>query len=83
MLDHCNLSKIGGKDDEDNAVHSESNDPKLENLFFGSGTDSEKKCAALVNNILKTLHYVFLYDSQNFLSKERFETLMQPIVDQV
>lgn len=29
------------------------------------------------------MQIVFLYDSQNFLNKERFETLMQSVVDQL
>lgn len=52
---------------------------KSEELYF----ESDVKNIALVNGILKTLHVVFLYDSQNFLNKERFESLMQPIVDQL
>ncbi|CAH3846554.1 unnamed protein product [Pieris brassicae] len=55
------------------------NNSKTEQLYF----DSEEKCIILVKNILKTLHIVFLYDSQNFLNKSRFETLMQPVVDQL
>lgn len=55
------------------------NRSKTEDLFF----DSEEKCATLVEYILKTLRIVFLYDSQNFINKEKFETLMQSIVDQL
>ncbi|CAG5048433.1 unnamed protein product [Parnassius apollo] len=55
------------------------NNSKSEDLYF----DSEEKCISLVNYIMKTLHVVFLYDSQNFLNKDRFETLMQPVVDQL
>lgn len=55
------------------------NNSKNEELFF----DSEDKCTSLVNYIIKTLHVVFLYDSQNFMNKDRFETLMQPVVDQL
>ncbi|XP_053600509.1 HEAT repeat-containing protein 1 [Plodia interpunctella] len=55
------------------------NNSKTEDLYF----DSDKKCIVLVKYIIKTLHTVFLYDSQNFLNKERFETLMQPVVDQL
>ncbi|XP_072937349.1 HEAT repeat-containing protein 1 [Epargyreus clarus] len=55
------------------------NTSKTENLYF----DSEAKCLSLINYILKTLHVVFLYDSQSFLNKDRFETLMQPVVDQL
>ncbi|CAG9784650.1 unnamed protein product [Diatraea saccharalis] len=55
------------------------NNSKSEDLFL----DSEEKCLELIKYIIKTLHIVFLYDSQNFLNKERFETLMQPVVDQL
>ncbi|XP_041968387.1 HEAT repeat-containing protein 1 [Aricia agestis] len=55
------------------------NNSKTEELFF----DSEEKNIALVNNIIKTLQIVFLYDTQSFLNKSRFETLMQPVVDQL
>lgn len=55
------------------------NNSKTEELFF----DSEEKCITLVKYIIKTLHVVFLYDSQNFINKDRFETLMQPVVDQL
>ncbi|XP_013181266.1 PREDICTED: HEAT repeat-containing protein 1 [Papilio xuthus] len=55
------------------------NNSKNEELFF----DSEEKCTSLVNYIIKTLHVVFLYDSQSFINKDRFETLMQPVVDQL
>ncbi|XP_028178693.1 HEAT repeat-containing protein 1 [Ostrinia furnacalis] len=55
------------------------NNSKTEDLFY----DSEEKCITLVKYIIKTLHIVFLYDSQNFINKDRFETLMQPVVDQL
>lgn len=37
----------------------------------------------LIEAILLTLHRVFDYDAHNFVSQDRFEILMQPIVDQV
>lgn len=37
----------------------------------------------LVEAILLTLHRVFSYDAHNFVSQDRFEILMQPIVDQI
>lgn len=55
------------------------NTSKTEELYF----DSEQKCSILVNYIFKTLQVVFLYDSQAFINKDRFETLMQPMVDQL
>ncbi|CAH2104988.1 unnamed protein product [Euphydryas editha] len=55
------------------------NNSKNEELFF----DTDDKCILLIKYIIKTLHIVFLYDSQSFLNKDRFETLMQPVVDQL
>lgn len=43
----------------------------------------ERDSVVLVESILKTLSLVFSYDSHNFLTKERFNLLMQPLVDQV
>lgn len=37
----------------------------------------------LVEAILLTVHRVFSYDAHNFVNQERFETLAQPIVDQL
>ena len=37
----------------------------------------------LVEEILLTLLRVFTYDAHDFVNQERFETLMQPIVDQI
>ncbi|CAK1549634.1 unnamed protein product [Leptosia nina] len=55
------------------------NNSKTEQLYF----ESDNKCLDLIKYILKTLHTVFLYDSQSFINKGRFETLMQPVVDQL
>ncbi|KAJ0181615.1 hypothetical protein K1T71_002337 [Dendrolimus kikuchii] len=55
------------------------NNSKTEELYF----DDKDKCLALIKYIIKTLHIVFLYDSQSFINKDKFETLMQPIVDQL
>ncbi|XP_052747082.1 HEAT repeat-containing protein 1 [Bicyclus anynana] len=55
------------------------NNSKTEQLYF----ESDEKCITLINYIIKTLQIVFLYDSQSFLNKDRFETLMQPVVDQL
>ncbi|XP_063234714.1 HEAT repeat-containing protein 1 isoform X2 [Bacillus rossius redtenbacheri] len=59
------------------------NAAKTESLHFGSGEEALKRSELLLEYILKTLHKVFLYDSQKFINKERFDTLMQPIVDQL
>lgn len=52
---------------------------KSEALYFEDDTSN----MLLLEYILKTLLYIFTYDSQKFLNKERFGVLMQPIVDQL
>ncbi|XP_058792928.1 HEAT repeat-containing protein 1 homolog [Phymastichus coffea] len=37
----------------------------------------------LIEEILLTLYRVFTYDARDFVNQERFDTLMQPIVDQI
>jgi U3 small nucleolar RNA-associated protein 10 len=37
----------------------------------------------LIKEILLTFLRVFTYDAHDFINQERFETLMQPLVDQV
>ncbi|XP_067001904.2 HEAT repeat-containing protein 1 [Anabrus simplex] len=61
----------------------QNNISKSETLYFGSGEAAESKSLLLVEYVLKTLHNVFLHDSHHFLTKERFDTLMQPLVDQL
>ena len=59
---------------------------KTENNYYEKSRDGERKCGILIENILKTLHSVFLYDStesSNFLNKDKFEVLLHPLVDQV
>ncbi|XP_063039615.1 HEAT repeat-containing protein 1 [Engraulis encrasicolus] len=50
--------------------------------FFDGEDDQEKSCQ-LLQYALDCLHKVFLYDTQRFLSKERAEALMNPLVDQL
>lgn len=55
------------------------NSIKTTQLYF----EDEAKTLTLLDNIVKTLNCVFLYDTQTFVTKERFDVLMQPIVDQL
>ncbi|XP_012864684.1 PREDICTED: HEAT repeat-containing protein 1 [Dipodomys ordii] len=55
---------------------------KTDEAFFDSEHDPEK-CCLLLQFILNCLHKIFLYDTQHFLSKERAEALMTPLVDQL
>jgi len=50
--------------------------------FFQDEDSSQKGCL-LLGYLLQCLRKCFLYDKGSFLSKERFETLLKPLVDQV
>ncbi|CAH0557807.1 unnamed protein product [Brassicogethes aeneus] len=52
---------------------------KNDDLYY----DDDDKNMLLLTNVLQTLHSVFLYDNQKFINKDRFEVLMQPIVNQL
>lgn len=45
--------------------------------------DDKVKNLYLTQFILKTLQNIFLHDHQNFVNTNRFDTIMQPIVDQI
>ncbi|XP_003935400.1 HEAT repeat-containing protein 1 isoform X2 [Saimiri boliviensis] len=55
---------------------------KTDEAFFDSEKDPEK-CCLLLQFILNCLHKIFLFDTQHFISKERAEALMMPLVDQL
>ncbi|NXP21354.1 HEAT1 protein, partial [Scytalopus superciliaris] len=55
---------------------------KTDEAFFDSDNNVEKSCL-LLQFTMDCLHKLFLFDTQKFLSKERAETLMQPLVDQL
>ncbi|XP_038616880.1 HEAT repeat-containing protein 1 [Tachyglossus aculeatus] len=55
---------------------------KTEEAFF-DGQNEPKKSCLLLRYILGCLHKIFLYDTQHFVSKERAEALMMPLVDQL
>ncbi|KAG1661115.1 HEAT repeat-containing protein 1 [Nymphon striatum] len=42
-----------------------------------------EKAILLLQYVLSTLHKCFLYDHEGFINKERFETLLHPLVDQL
>lgn len=50
--------------------------------MFESGR-GEEKSALLLQLLLDCLHKIFLYDTQRFLSRERADALMSPLLDQV
>lgn len=55
---------------------------KTDEAFFDSEDDPEK-CCLLLEFILNCLYKIFLYDTQHFVSKDRAEALMMPLVDQL
>ncbi|NXU71595.1 HEAT1 protein, partial [Oreotrochilus melanogaster] len=55
---------------------------KTDEAFFDSEKNIEKSCL-LLQFTVDCLHKLFLFDTQKFLSKERAETLMMPLVDQL
>ncbi|KFO77095.1 HEAT repeat-containing protein 1 [Cuculus canorus] len=55
---------------------------KTDEAFFDSENSTEKSCL-LLQFTLDCLYKLFLFDTQKFLSKERAETLMMPLVDQL
>ncbi|XP_075313779.1 HEAT repeat-containing protein 1 [Odontesthes bonariensis] len=50
--------------------------------LFASGRAVEKNCL-LLQYVLDCLSKIFLYDTQRFLSRERADALLRPLVDQV
>ncbi|XP_071799913.1 HEAT repeat-containing protein 1-like [Asterias amurensis] len=59
------------------------NTHKTDKPFFEESTDSDEKSSLLLVRILDCLHKCFMYDKGTFVSKERFQRLMQPLVDQI
>lgn len=60
----------------------QTNVSKTDESLFDSEHGVEKS-ALLLRYVLDCLHKIFLYDTQRFLSKERADALLGPLVDQV
>ncbi|XP_056222571.1 HEAT repeat-containing protein 1 [Seriola aureovittata] len=60
----------------------QTNSSKTDQLLLDSGVGVEKT-SLLLQYVLDCLHKIFLYDTQHFLSKERADALLSPLVDQV
>ncbi|KAI8486292.1 HEAT repeat-containing protein 1 [Branchiostoma belcheri] len=56
---------------------------KTEEPYFGDSDADQRKSSLLLGYILDCLYKVFLYDNENFVNKETFDLLMQPLVDQI
>ncbi|XP_069810466.1 HEAT repeat-containing protein 1 [Dendropsophus ebraccatus] len=63
-------------------ILNQTNAMKTDEAFFDSEDNNDKSCL-LLEYILNCLHKIFLYDTQHFVSKERAEALMMPLVDQI
>uniref|UniRef100_I3KSE2 HEAT repeat-containing protein 1 n=1 Tax=Oreochromis niloticus TaxID=8128 RepID=I3KSE2_ORENI len=61
----------------------QTNSSSTESLLFDSDDDGEEKSCLLLQYVLDCLHKIFLYDSQRFLSRERADALLSPLVDQL
>ncbi|XP_042370795.1 HEAT repeat-containing protein 1-like [Plectropomus leopardus] len=57
----------------------QTNSSKTDELVF----DSEDKISLLLRFVLDCLHKIFLYDTHRFLSKERADALLSPLLDQL
>lgn len=61
--------------------------PNTDEAFFNSEDEDEddatQKSILLLQYTLDCLYKIFLYDTQRFLSKERADALLVPLVDQV
>ena len=51
--------------------------------FFGSSKAGRHQAHDLLVHVCDCLYRCFLYDTEGFVTKERFDTLLQPLVDQV
>ncbi|KAJ8404760.1 hypothetical protein AAFF_G00331470 [Aldrovandia affinis] len=60
---------------------NQTNVTKTEKAFFDS-ENVEKSCL-LLRYALDCLHKIFLYDTQRFVSRERADALMTPLIDQL
>lgn len=61
-------------------------DTHADEAFFDSVDEDDvalHKSSLLLQYVLDCLHKIFLYDTQHFLSKERTDALLVPLVDQV
>ncbi|XP_067901387.1 HEAT repeat-containing protein 1 [Heterodontus francisci] len=63
-------------------ILNQTNTVKTEEAFFDSDKNTEKSCL-LLQFVSDCMHKIFLYDTQRFVSKERADTLMMPLVDQL
>ncbi|XP_017294030.1 HEAT repeat-containing protein 1 isoform X2 [Kryptolebias marmoratus] len=58
------------------------NSSSADELIFDSDRSEEKNCL-LLQLVLDCLQKIFLYDTQNFLNRDRADALLVPLVDQL
>uniref|UniRef100_A0A671PYX9 HEAT repeat-containing protein 1 n=1 Tax=Sinocyclocheilus anshuiensis TaxID=1608454 RepID=A0A671PYX9_9TELE len=68
LLHQLNISHTDDEEEEDSDDDDE---------------DNVAKSSLLLQHVLDCLHKIFLYDTQRFLSKERADALLGPLVDQL
>uniref|UniRef100_A0A9J7XVY5 HEAT repeat-containing protein 1 n=1 Tax=Cyprinus carpio carpio TaxID=630221 RepID=A0A9J7XVY5_CYPCA len=68
LLRQLNISHTDDEDEEEDSDDDE---------------DNVTKSSLLLQYVLDCLHKIFLYDTQRFLSKERADALLGPLVDQL
>lgn len=75
------LSSSGHRDGQDED-QGEEGQPRKRKSFFKKDKKGHKASKAL-NYILGCIEKVCLYDTQNFINKDRFSKLMEPLLDQI
>ncbi|XP_055495531.1 HEAT repeat-containing protein 1 isoform X1 [Leucoraja erinacea] len=63
-------------------ILNQTNTAKTDESFFDSDNSATKSCL-LLQFVTDCMHKIFLFDTQQFVSKERTDTLMMPLVDQL
>ncbi|XP_060600074.1 HEAT repeat-containing protein 1-like [Ruditapes philippinarum] len=61
----------------------ENNNIKREESFFQDDSEEYEKSCQLLEYILDCINKCCMYDTEGFINKERFDLLMQPLVDQL
>ncbi|XP_052257206.1 HEAT repeat-containing protein 1-like isoform X2 [Dreissena polymorpha] len=64
-------------------ILDENNSIKTGKKFFPSDKAKRRKSCLLLQYVLGTVTKCCLYDTQGFVTRERFDLLMQPLVDQL
>ncbi|XP_052098508.1 HEAT repeat-containing protein 1-like [Mytilus californianus] len=65
------------------SIIEKNNISKAEEPYFCKGNRGRRLSNQLLCYIFDCLYKCFLYDTEGFVTKERFDSLMQPMVDQI